>query len=314
MPRPRKSVHRCATRLLSTVLAVDFVELSVVLGLVWLGVQLGLTPLHTLREQIARRSARELEPLDTGSVPAEVRGLVEVLNRLLVTVRDSSTAQRQFLENAAHQLRTPLAGIQAQLELLAAEESAQPFRGRLLDLHKAARRLTHTARQLLALARSDQAVNLQLELGRVDLAEVVEANVSDNINRSLAAGVDLGVEAQPAITRGIPWLLHELLNNLLENAISHTPPGGSVTVRCGVEGEVAFLQVLDTGSGIPLEERTRVVERFFRGQHARGDGSGLGLAIVAEVARLHEARLHIGEGGNGRGTSVRVEFPADTSS
>ena len=301
--------QRVRTQLLSTVLAVDLAEIAAILVLTWLAVRFGLQPLDALRAQIAGRSARELAPLHLDPVPTEVRGVVEELNRLFSTVRDSSRAQRQFLENAAHQLRTPLTGIQAQLELLAAEESTRPVRSRVNALHQATRRLAHTAHQLLALARSEQSGGPSLEFEPLELTSVIEATVAKYFDPVCAAGIDLGADTQPAQIMGVPWLLQELVNNLIENSVVSTPYGGSVTARCGTAGRQAFLEVVDTGIGIPEDERTLVTERFYRGKSARGDGSGLGLAIVSEIARLHYGRLDIGAGQDGRGTRVRVIFP-----
>jgi two-component system sensor histidine kinase TctE len=124
------------------------------------------------------------------------------------------------------------------------------------------------------------------------------------------ANVDLGAELEPAMVSGIAWLLAEALTNLVDNAITYTPAGGSITVRCGRSLDGVFLEVVDTGVGIPAAERERVTERFFRGELSRGSGSGLGLAIVADVARLHGADLTITAGAEGRGTQVRLDFPS----
>jgi two-component system sensor histidine kinase TctE len=296
------------TQLLSTVLSADLLELVAILALVWLGVSLALRPLHALRDQIAKRSARELEPLSARAVPAEVRTLVDALNRLFRRIADSSRAQRQFLESATHQLRTPLAGIQAQLELLIAEECVPAKRDRLNLTLGATRRLSHTTQQLLALARTDHAASTYSDFREVDLAAVVESSVADHVNRAVAADVDLGAELRPAPVYGIAWLLAEAVNNLVDNALTYTPAGGTTTVRCGMSGEAVFVEVVDTGVGIPPDERGRVTERFYRGNLSRGSGSGLGLAIVADVAQLHGAALLITAGAEDRGTSVRLEF------
>jgi two-component system sensor histidine kinase TctE len=296
------------TQLLSAVLTADFIELVAIMALVWIGVSIALRPLTALREQIGRRSARELEPLSARSVPAEVRTLVDALNRLFRRIAASSRAQQQFLESATHQLRTPLAGIQAQLELLIAEESAAPKRERLNLTLSATRRLSHTTQQLLALARSDHAAASYSDFREVDLAAVVESAVADHVSLAVAADVDLGAELEPAVVHGIAWLLAEAVNNLVDNAITYTPAGGSITVRCGTRNASVFVEVVDTGVGIPLEERARVTDRFYRGNWSRGPGSGLGLAIVADVAQLHGATLSITAGAEERGTCVRLEF------
>ena len=295
--------------ILSGSLAVDFMELGIVLAVIALGVRLALSPLQEVQEQIAQRSARDLAPLPLDRVPVEIRSIVETLNRLFNTVSESATAQRRFLESAAHQLRTPLTGIQAQLELMAADEPDTSKQQRLTLVLEAARRLTHTTQQLLTLARSDEAANLRWELAGVDLADIVESVVADRVAAADRAGVDLGAELHPASVRGVSWLLSEAVGNLANNAIAHSPRGAQVTVRCGVERGVPFVEVIDSGIGIPLSERDRVLERFVRGSNARGSGSGLGLAIVREVAQLHGATVHIDAGPGGKGTSVALRFP-----
>lgn len=299
---------RARAAVLTTAIAVDAAELGLVLAVIWLGVRLALAPLRNVAAQIHRRSARDLAPLPLGRVPVEIRGVVDALNRLFATVTRAGSEQRRFLESAAHQLRTPLTGIQAQLELMADDET-DPSRkdqlGRVLD---GARRLTHSTQQLLALARSDEAATLDWKLTPVDLASVVDPVVNERIAASDAAKIDLGAEVSPADARGVSWLLAEALGNLVDNAMTYTPAGGSITIRCGDDG-APFLQVTDTGPGIPPGERARVLDRFYRGSNAQGDGSGLGLAIVHEVAQLHGATLSIDAGPDGRGTTVSLRFP-----
>lgn len=297
-------------RILSSALLVDAAQLSLVLLLIWLGVRLAMAPLHQVERQIGSRSPRDLAPLPTSAVPVEVRSLVETLNRLFKLLRDTGSAQRRFLESAAHQLRTPLAGVQAQLELLAAEATASN-RERLNRVLEATRRLAHTTHQLLTLARSDEAANLNWDFTSVDLAHVAETIVMQRLTAADLAGIDLGAQIEPARVHGVSWLLEEALGNLVNNAISHTPRGGSVTIRCGSAQGAAFLAVADTGVGIPIAERNQVLERFFRGSNARGEGTGLGLAIVNEVAQLHGASITIDTGPGERGTAIRLTFPRD---
>jgi two-component system sensor histidine kinase TctE len=297
-------------QLLSTVLTADLAQLVAILALVWIGVSLSLKPLHILRDQITKRSAHEVEPLSARTVPAEVRTLVDALNRLFRRISDSNRSQRQFLESATHQLRTPLAGIQAQLELLITEESSATKRDRLALTLGATRRLSHTTQQLLALARSEHSASTYADFRNVDLASVMESSVADHVNHAVNAEIDLGAELAAAEVYGIAWLLAEAANNLVDNAITYTPSGGSITVRCGTRKDRVFLEVSDTGVGIPADERFRVTERFYRGAHSRGSGSGLGLAIVADVAQLHGATMDITAGTEERGTCIRLEFPA----
>jgi two-component system sensor histidine kinase TctE len=297
------------SRALWTSVAADAVIIGIIVALIWLSVRWSLDPLREVEEEIRRRSARDLTPLDVARVPDEIRGLVSTLNRLFVTVGEHASKQRQFLDNAAHQLRTPLAGIQAQLELMSADEPSPERHDRLRRVLDAARRLSRTAEQLLMLARVDESANLATELGEVDLASVVESTIADHVTQAESAGIDLGASIAAASTRGIDWLIAEALRNLVSNALAHTPRGGSVTVSCGVWEGAPFLEVADTGIGIPDADRDRVSNRFFRGSNARGAGSGLGLAIVKEVARVHGASLSIGRGPDGIGTIVQLTFP-----
>jgi two-component system, OmpR family, sensor histidine kinase TctE len=300
---------RMLSRILFTSLAVDICQFSLVLLLIWIGVRLALGPLRSVETQLSERSSRDLTPLNLESIPTEIVSLVTALNRLFVTVRATSDAQKRFLQSAAHQLRTPLTGLQIQLELLTEDSAASPVRERLLLLLGATQKLTHTTQQLLALARSDEAGSLRWEFVHVELAEIVESTVADRVTTAIGAGVDLGAETEPVAVQGVRWLLLEALSNLANNALAHTPAGGIVTVRCGVVGRSAYLEVTDSGVGIPVAERQEVLGRFYRGSNARGPGSGLGLAIVAEVAQLHGATVSIDTGPDGQGAAVRISFP-----
>jgi two-component system sensor histidine kinase TctE len=300
--------ERARRRVLVSLVGTDLLQLGATLLLAWIGVRYGLRPLRALRDQIAARSARDLAPLDLAPVPGEVRPLVRALNRLLATVREAAEAQQRFLADAAHQLRTPLGGIQAQLELLAHDPGAAPLRDRVRALHEGSRRAAHTANQLLALARAEPSAVVAGDIRPVDLKALVTDAVAAQFDRALAAHQDLGAETEPVHVAASDWLLRELLANLLDNALAYTPAGGHVTVRCGADGAGAFLEVEDNGPGIPPALRGRVRERFYRLPGSRGNGCGLGLAIVDGIARLYGAELGIDEGADGRGTRVRVRF------
>lgn len=303
-------------RLLASIVANDIAQLAGILGLVWLGVRLGLRPLVALREQIDSRSARDLAPLDESDVPGEVQPLTRALNRLFATVRASAQGQLQFLANAAHQLRTPLAGLQTQLELLLHEPAAAPLRERLGSVLDGTRRLTHTSNQLLALARAEPTAAAAADFAELDLRELAEDVVARQFDAALRRHIDLGVEASSVRVHGSAWLLRELLANLVDNALTYTPGEGRVTVRSGYLAEEnparAYIEVEDDGPGIAAEQRARVLERFYRAPGTPGQGCGLGLAIVNEIARAHNAALQIGSGARERGTRVRVTFPVDS--
>jgi two-component system sensor histidine kinase TctE len=287
----------------------DFVQLDITLVLVWVGIQLGLRPVKRLRDEIAERSPLDLRPIAESSVPREIAPIAVTLNRLFLMLRTSVQSQQQFIANTAHQLRTPITGMQAQLDLLVAEPAAEPIRNRLLTLQEGIRQLAHSANQLLTLARADPAANLAAKNQAVELRTIVGEVVARFFDRALQADIDLGVEANPAVITADPSLLDDLLSNLVDNALKYTPAGGSVTVSAGEHNGRPYLAVEDTGPGIPEAERQRVRQRFYRLPNSRGHGSGLGLAIVDEIANLYEASLTIGPGANGLGTKVQLQFP-----
>jgi two-component system sensor histidine kinase TctE len=304
--------ERVRGNLLTTVVAVDLLQLGAIMVLVWIGVQRGLRPLIALRDQIAARSPRELSALEERSAPTEVRSLVHALNGLFAAVREIGSAQQQFLANAAHQLRTPLSGIQAQLELLVRDPAASAVRDRLEASFEGTRRLAHTANQLLTLARAEPNTNLYREFAPVDLRRLIRAVFDAQLDRAVALGIDLGAAVSPASTLGIEWLLREMIENLVDNALRFAPRGAVVTVRCGTADAVAFLEVEDDGPGIPEPERAHVFERFYRIAGSGGQGSGLGLAIVDEICRVHGASVALGSGPDGRGAKFRIEFRTGT--
>jgi two-component system, OmpR family, sensor histidine kinase TctE len=292
---------------------IGFIQLDITLLLVWIGVHFGLKPLLRLRQDIESRSARELRPLDLAPVPAEVRPLVEGLNQLFAMLGEAARAQRQFVADTAHQLRTPLAGLLGHLDVMMQEPAAAPLRDRLKALHEGMTALAHSANQLLSLARTDPAASLADRFASVDLKALGERILERNLDRSLQSQHDLGADLQPAQVSGNVRLLEDLLGNLVDNALHYTPPGGHVTVRCGSANGQTFLEVEDDGPGIPEAERTHVRKRFYRMPGSVGHGCGLGLAIVDEISRLHDADLTIESGANGRGTRIRASFRGPAS-
>jgi two-component system sensor histidine kinase TctE len=288
----------------------DTVQMLLTLGVALAGIAIALRPLRRLHDSIARRQStpQALDPVVLDKVPTEVQPLVDSLNTLLVTVRESSLAQQHFLANAAHQLRTPLTGLKAQLEVLGREVAGTPLQERIALLHGGIDRLAHTANQLLALARAEPSSHNARYYSVIDLGALVGDIIDGSIDRALDRQIDLGAECRPAQIPGVYWLLHESLLNLLDNALRHTPAGGHVTIRSGVVDGVPFMEVEDDGPGIPAPERDRVRERYYRGSGSLGEGTGLGLAIVDEAAKAHSGRLLILDGHGGRGARMRIEF------
>jgi two-component system, OmpR family, sensor histidine kinase TctE len=296
--------------ILASTWLMDFIQVDVTLLFVWIAVHFGLKPLLDVRRQIEARSARELQPLKASAVSVEIRPLVDALNLLFDMLRESSRSQRQFVADTAHQLRTPIAGLLGQLELLMREPAAASMRDRLSMLHEGMTRLAHSANQLLTLARADPSARVVDRFESVDLRALAGRVVELNVRRAVESGHDLGADARPAEVSGIPRLLEDLLGNLVDNALSYTPEGSCVTVRCGVTDASPFLEVEDDGPGIAEPERAHVRERFYRIPGTPGHGCGLGLAIVEEIARLHDATVTLDAGTGGRGTRVRIRFPA----
>lgn len=280
-----------------------------------------LQPLIDLKQAVERRSPRDLSPIVTDSAPSEVRPLVASLNRLFGLVNAQTEAQRRFVADAAHQLRTPLAGLQAQVEAWA-QAARGMSTGELLPLRvdqvrrmrDATRRTSQLANQLLALSRADTvSVEAQPEQ-QVDLKDLCESILALYLDAAADRQIDLGVETEEAQVRGHAWLLRELLINLVDNAIRYTPVGGRVTLRCGQttthDGRNAWLEVEDDGPGIPCDEQERVLQRFYRVPGTVGEGNGLGLAIADEIARAHHTQLQLAVGAMGHGLRVRVSFAA----
>jgi two-component system sensor histidine kinase TctE len=289
---------------------IGFIQLDVTLLLVWIGVHFGLKPLLVVRGQIEARSARELHPLEVSKVPPEVRPLVDALNLLFEMLGEAARAQRQFVADTAHQLRTPIAGLLGHLDVLMREPAAAPLHGRLAALHDGMSSLAHSANQLLALARADPSASLTDRFERVDLKALIARVLERNIDRSIEAGLDLGAETAAASVTGSPRLLEDLLANLIDNALHYTPAGGHITIRCGLEGARPYIEVEDDGPGIPESERGKVRQRFYRLPGSAGHGCGLGLAIVDEISRLHGADLNIDAGAHARGCRMRILFSA----
>jgi two-component system sensor histidine kinase TctE len=278
------------------------------LALVWFGVARGMAPLERLSGEIRKLSPRDLRPIEPAQAPAETRPLIEALNQLLVQVEESNRNQQRFLANAAHQLRTPLAGLQAHAELALAQPLSDESRAEIEQVHSATVRIARLANQLLALAHAERGGRVEPH-SAVDLKGLAEGTADEWVHNALARDLDLGFELAPASVRGDAFLLREALGNLVHNSIEYVPRGGHITVRTGARNGRPFMEIEDDGSGIPPQERERVLERFYRMPGTTGTGSGLGLAIVREIAAGHGATLEISHGMGGRGCRVAITFP-----
>jgi len=279
-------------------------------------VERALKPLLALKEAVERRSPRDLSALDDSASPEEVRPLVDSLNRLFGLVNAQAESQRRFVADAAHQLRTPLAGLQAQVEAWAQAASATPAQGTLAlpteqvyKLRTATRRTSQLANQLLALSRADARGMHAQPQQRVDLKALCEDSLQRHLDAATSRRIDLGLDADPVLVMGHEWLLRELLANLVDNAVKYAHEGGTVTIRCGRRGTRAFLEVEDDGPGVAPSEMPRILERFYRVPGTAAEGNGLGLAIAEEIARVHHSHLQLQPGSAGRGLKVTLPFP-----
>jgi two-component system, OmpR family, sensor histidine kinase TctE len=298
--------ERVARDLLLQSILPELLIAAATLLIVWFGVKRGLRPLARLSEEIKSRSAGDLRPIDASGAPEETRPLVGALNGLLDEVSAASRKQQRFLADAAHQLRTPLAGLQAHAELALAQPLPEPSRAQVERVHQATIRTGRLANQLLALARAEPGV--RMNLAPLDLKSLVEGEADAWVHQAMARDIDLGFELEVAQIEGDAFLLREALANLVHNALEYSQRGARVTVRTGRRERAAFVEVEDDGPGIAPAERGRVLERFYRVPGTSGTGSGLGLAIVREIASGHGASIAITDSPSG-GCRVAITFP-----
>jgi two-component system sensor histidine kinase TctE len=300
-----------ANEIIKGVILPQFIILPVILALVWFALSRGLSPLAQLQERIRARPPDDLSPIDSRQVPEEISPLVGSLNDMLARLAHTIAAQKRFIADAAHQMKTPLAGMRMQSELALRQVDPNEIHRSLEQLAKSSESATRLVNQLLALARAENQPHAGLALEPLDLAALARDVVQDWVQPSFAHEIDLGYEVigDPPEIAGSAMMLRELLSNLIDNALRYTPAGGSVTVRVrGTNignGNQALLEVEDTGPGIAPSERHRVFERFYRILGSSVPGSGLGLAIVREIAQQHGAEIEIFN--NPR--STRKKFP-----
>jgi two-component system sensor histidine kinase TctE len=299
--------EQAGAKVLAGMLLPNILLIIATLVLVYIGIRGGLAPLTQLSEEISRRTPHDLSPLPKRDIPAEAEPLVKAMDGLIEDLRQASAAQQAFLANAAHQMKTPLAGLQTQLELHAQELPSQ-YTQRAQHLLEATQRLGHLMHQLLALARSAPEANHVQEKRLIDLGKLLQSNASRWFDQAQARNIDLGFEAEAVNIAGSEWMMREMLENLIDNALRYTPAGGTVTVRSGLADGFPYLSVEDNGPGIPADQQQRIFERFFRLNETVAEGSGLGLAIVKEVADRHGASIQLSHTAADQGTKIRILF------
>ena len=319
---------RLATEIIKGVILPQFVILPLAVLLVWFALARGIAPLSQLQQRIRRRESHDLSPIDEHDAPEEVAPLVRSINDLLARLDQSMSAQKHFLADAAHQLKTPLAGLRTQAELAQREMDAghdlHTVRRSLQQIALSSQRAAHMVNQLLSMARAEDEEQARRQ-SVLDIVELATETVLDFVPKAMDKRIDLGYEGPEDGTGlpqliGQPLLVRELIRNLVDNALQYTPAGGTVTVRLhplwpeqpaaadpvppAAPGNPpppgplptpwVVLQVEDDGPGIPEAEREQVFQPFYRVLGTNVDGSGLGLAIVKEIADRHGADIHVG--------------------
>jgi len=299
-----------AREILVSVLLPQVLLIAIAALVVWVGVQRGLAPLVRVQEAVASRSARDFSPLGLRDVPAELHPVLEAINVLLVRLQAALSLQARFVADAAHQLKTPVAALQAQLELAVRERAVDDMRASVERSFGGLDRLARLVSQLLSLARNEPHVATVVRLEPLDLNALAFTVATEWVPEALRKGIDLGFEGAPqaVMIRGEAGRLHELLDNLLDNAVRYTREGGRITVRVDAD-PTPVVAVNDDGPSIPPEERTRVFERFHRLLGSSRDGSGLGLSIAREIAHLHGATILLDDDADGVGNTFSVRFP-----
>ena len=285
--------------------------LIVIAGIVlWAGVAHGLAPLARLQQAVAARSHLDLSPVSVPEAPVEVHPLVTAINDLMARVEEILSYQSRFIADAAHQLRTPVAGLKAHVEVALREDDPAQAKQTIAHLYTAVERMSRLVAQLLSLARNEPTTLRKLDLAPLDLSKLAFDVAMEWVPEAYRRNIDLGFEGvQPhATVRGDATRLTELINNLLDNAIRYSRDNGRVTVR--VASRPSRLSVSDDGPLIPVDERERIFERFHRLLGTHADGSGLGLAIVQEIAKLHDAKITLSEDADGLGNTFTITFPA----
>lgn len=287
-----------ANQIIKGVILPEFIILPIAIALLWFALSRGLSPLTTLQDSIRARRPDDLSPIDSRGLPEEISPLVRSLNEMLARLAHSIQSQKRFIADAAHQMKTPLAGMRMQSELALRQDTRDEIQRSLEQLAKSSTAATRLVNQLLALARAENDSPHATPLLRLELNALARSTVQDWFVTAQAREIDLGFEAEEEsalLIAGHATMLRELLNNLIDNALRYTPTQGSVTVRVRHDEAraLAIVEVEDNGPGIAAGERDLVFDRFYRILGSESEGSGLGLAIVREIAQRHDAEVDI---------------------
>lgn len=303
---------KMAHDIIAIMLIPQILLIALVTFLVNLGIKRGLISLEKLKDLVARRLPTDTHPLEEQDAPQELQPLLHAMNDLLVKEKAAVDERRHFLANAAHQLKTPLAGLKIQAEAALREKDLDSVQHALQQISAGSDNLGRLANQLLSLARAEPESNHALAFSPLDLVELMNEVTAEWVPKALEKNIDLGVNCalQKLEISGNNVLLQELLNNLIDNAIRYSPAYAKVTVSLKQNDHDAVLSVQDNGLGIALHEQHKVFERFYRVLGTAASGCGLGLAIVREIAHQHQARVELGyaDVAQLKGTLVKVIF------
>ena len=305
-----------ANDIIKGVIIPQFIVLPIAVLLVWFGLSRGVAPINALQRKLRARRPDDLSPIDKRQAPSEIGPLITAMNDLLSRLEATLLAQKRFVADAAHQLKTPLAGLRTQAELAMREDPNTHTQASLKQIIAGTTRATRLVNQLLLMASAENPNTI--EMPPTDLTNLAKEQIQQWVPLALRRGIDLGFEGpeHSLYIKGQSLLLGEALNNLIDNAIRYTPSPGHITVSLYEEANHVVLAIEDSGSGIAMEERERVFDRFYRVLGSDVDGSGLGLAIVREIAHRHQASVYIKDSQRKRtdpqatGTRVEIHFPA----
>lgn len=295
----RTKRENMAIEIIEEMLIPQILIMLVTALIIFLSIKHSLLPLNQLRDSLANRSHEDLRPITTNNTPQEIIPLLDEINGLMLRVQVGVDFQKAFVADASHQLRTPIAALQNQVELALRESVSDQVRHALENITASTKHLSRLIQQLLTLARIEPSTESQYAFEEVDLLRLVQRGTAEWVPRALNKNIDLGFEAkseQNFMILGNAFMLKEMLSNLIDNAIRYTPRGGEVTVALSQRDGNVVLEIMDNGIGISVEERALVFNRFYRVEDSAGEGCGLGLAIVKEIVLAHHAEISIRDG------------------
>lgn len=275
---------------------------------VWIVVGEGLAPLEKTARSVARRSPNSLSPISTKGLPSELAGLVNAINNLLEKLDQSLSAQARFASDAAHELRTPLTALKLQVQLAQRAKTPDAQQKCLARLNEGINRATRLVEQLLTMARLDPE-STKKPASTIKIDELIASIAEDMRPIAEQKKISISVESSPASVDGLEDALRLLITNLTDNAVRYTPENGRIRLSCGSDGQKSHILVSDDGPGIPVEERARVFDRFYRALGTKTSGTGLGLAIVKRIVEMHNGEISIEDGLDGKGAAFRIVLP-----